>query len=167
MTDALTGRLTEVHRFVLRLLLQQIDQIEQHVIDLDRALAQALAAHQETVERLCEIPGISVRTAQYLIAELDPAPSLSNLLASSLPWVVICPGVPIADACQDRCLPFHSHSPAILALLLTARPERFRWDMLRIATTQSHAGSNREAEAQVRRRDYCRFGIEYRRYRQS
>jgi hypothetical protein len=30
------------------------------VIDLDRALAQALAAHQEAVERLCEIPGISV-----------------------------------------------------------------------------------------------------------
>jgi hypothetical protein len=56
----------------MRLFLQQIDQIEQHVMDLDQALAQALAAHQEALERLCEIPGISVQTAQYLIAETGP-----------------------------------------------------------------------------------------------
>jgi transposase len=92
LADALTGRLTEAHRIVLRLLLQQIDQIEQHVIDLDRALAQALAAHQETVERLCEIPGISVRTAQYLIAETGPGAESFESPGKLASWVAICPG---------------------------------------------------------------------------
>jgi transposase len=73
-------------------LLQQIDQIEQHVIDLDRALAQALAAHQEAVERLCEIPGISVRTAQYLIAETGPGAEPFESPGKLASWVAICPG---------------------------------------------------------------------------
>src|SRR4051794_40425728 len=72
LTDALSGRLTEAHRLVLRLFLQQIDQIEQHLAELDQALANALAAHQEAIARLCEIPGINVRTAQYVIAETGP-----------------------------------------------------------------------------------------------
>ena len=92
LADALTGQLTEAHRIVLRLLLQQIDQIEQHVIDLDRALAQALAAHQEAVERLCEIPGISVRTAQYLIAETGPGAEPFESAGKLASWVAICPG---------------------------------------------------------------------------
>jgi hypothetical protein len=44
LADALTGRLTEAHRIVLRLLLQQIDQIEQHVIDLDRSFGAGLSS---------------------------------------------------------------------------------------------------------------------------
>jgi transposase len=61
LTDALSGRLTEAHRIVLGIFLQQIDQIEQHLAELDRALAQALSAHQETIARLCEIPGVNSR----------------------------------------------------------------------------------------------------------
>jgi len=56
LADALSGRLTEAHRLVLRLFLGQIDQIEQHLAELDQALAKALAAHQDTIARLCEIP---------------------------------------------------------------------------------------------------------------
>src|SRR3954453_3900543 len=92
LADALSGRLTEAPRIVLRLLLQQIDQIEQHVIDLDRALAQALAPHQEAVERLCEIPGISVRTAQYLIAETVPTAQSFESAGKLASCVAICPG---------------------------------------------------------------------------
>src|ERR1700760_2400647 len=72
LSDALSGRMTEAQRTVLRLFLEQIDQIEQHVDDLDRALAQALAPHQDAIERLCEVPGVSVRTAQYMVAETGP-----------------------------------------------------------------------------------------------
>jgi hypothetical protein len=50
LADALSGRITEAQRTVLRLFLQQIDQIEQHVAELDRALAQALVAHQDAIE---------------------------------------------------------------------------------------------------------------------
>jgi transposase len=92
LADALSGRLTEAHRLVLRLFLQQIDQIEQHLAELDQALAKALAAHQDAVARLCEIPGINVRTAQYVIAETGPRAAVFESAGKLASWVGICPG---------------------------------------------------------------------------
>jgi transposase len=92
LADALSGHLTEAHRLVLRLFLQQIDQIEQHLAELDQALAKALAAHQEAVARRCEIPGINVRTAQYVIAETGPRAAVFESAGQLASWVGICPG---------------------------------------------------------------------------
>jgi transposase len=69
LTDALSGHLTEAQRLVLKRYLEPIDILERHRADLDKSLAKALGPHREAIERLCEIPGISVRTAQYIIAE--------------------------------------------------------------------------------------------------
>jgi transposase len=92
LADALSGRLTEAHRIVLGIFLQQIYQIEQHLAELDRALAQALSAHQETIARLCEIPGVNVRTAQYVIAETGPRAEVFSSAGKLASWVAICPG---------------------------------------------------------------------------
>jgi transposase len=92
LADALSGRLTEAHRLVLRLFLGQIDQIEQHLAELDQALAKALAAHQDAIARLCEIPGINVRTAQYIIAETGPLAEVFDSAGKLASWVGICPG---------------------------------------------------------------------------
>jgi transposase len=92
LADALSGRLTEAHRLVLRLFLGQIDQIEQHLAELDQALAKALAAHQDAIARLCEIPGINVRTAQYVIAETGPCAAVFESAGKLASWVGICPG---------------------------------------------------------------------------
>lgn len=92
LADAWSGHLTEVQRLVLKLYLEQIDVLERHMVDLDKSLAKALVPHQEAIERLCEIPGISVRTAHYIIAETGPraeAFAASGKLAS---WAGICPG---------------------------------------------------------------------------
>ena len=86
LADALSGRLMEAHRLVLRLFLQQIDQIEQHLAELDQALAWALAAHQEAIARLCEIPGINVRTAQYVIAETGPHATVFESAGKLASW---------------------------------------------------------------------------------
>jgi transposase len=92
LADALSGRFTEAQRIVLKLYLQQIDQIEGQVVDLDRALATALAQHLDTIERLCEIPGISVRTAQHVVAEIGPRAEAFNSAGKLASWVAICPG---------------------------------------------------------------------------
>jgi transposase len=92
LADALSGRLTDAHRLVLRLFLEQIDQIEQHLAELDQALARALAAHQDAIARLCEIPGINVRTAQYVIAETGPRAAVFDSAGKLASWVGICPG---------------------------------------------------------------------------
>jgi transposase len=92
LADALSGRLTEAQRLVLRLFLGQIDQIEQHLAELDQALAKALAAHQDAIARLCEIPGINVRTAQYILAETGPLAAVFDSAGKLASWVGICPG---------------------------------------------------------------------------
>jgi transposase len=92
LADALSGRFTEVQRIVLKVFLQQIDYIERQMADLDQALARALAPHQDAIERLSEIPGISVRTAQHLIAETGPRAEVFDSAGKLASWVAICPG---------------------------------------------------------------------------
>lgn len=92
LADALCGRLTPSQQLVLKLYLEQIEQIERHMFEVEKALAQAEAEHQDAIERLCELPGVSVRSAQYIIAEIGPraeAFASSGKLAS---WVGVCPG---------------------------------------------------------------------------
>jgi transposase len=92
LADALSGRFTEAQRIVLKLYLQQIDQIEQQVAELDQALAAALAQHLDAIERLCEIPGISVRTAQHVVAEIGPRAEAFDSAGKLASWVAVCPG---------------------------------------------------------------------------
>jgi hypothetical protein len=84
--------LTEAQRLVLKLYLEQIDILERHLADLDKSLAKALMPHQEAIERLCEIPGISVRTAQYIIAEAGPRAEAFAVAGKLASWAGMCPG---------------------------------------------------------------------------
>ena len=92
LADALSGQLTEAQRIVLALYLEQIDQIEQQVGELDKALARALAPHQNAIERLCDMPGVSVRTAQHIIAETGPRADAFNSAGKLASWAAMCPG---------------------------------------------------------------------------
>ena len=92
LADALSGRLTEAQRLVLQLYVQQIEQLEKHIADLDAALARALTPHQDAVRRLCEIPGVSVRSAQHMVAEVGPRAAAFASAGKLASWVAICPG---------------------------------------------------------------------------
>ena len=56
LADALSGRFTRAQGMVLKLYLQQINQIEQQVADLDQALASALMPHLDAIERFVRDP---------------------------------------------------------------------------------------------------------------
>lgn len=92
LADALSGRFTKMQRIVLQLYMQQIEYIERQIAELDQALATALTPHQQVVQRLCEIPGISVRTAQHIIAEIGPSAEVFESAGKLASWVAICPG---------------------------------------------------------------------------
>lgn len=92
LADALSGRFSQAQRIVLNLYLQQIDYIERQVADLDQALAAALSPHLNAIERMCEIPGISVRTAQHIVAEIGPRAEAFTSAGKLASWVAICPG---------------------------------------------------------------------------
>jgi transposase len=92
LQEALRGRVTEHHRFLLRLLLDQVDQEEQLLGRLETRLLEMTAPFQETIQRLLSIPGISRTVAEVLLAELGADlknfPSASHLAS----WAGLCPG---------------------------------------------------------------------------
>jgi transposase len=94
LRDAL-GACTElnpVYRRLVRLALDELQLIEQQIGKLDREIAGLLAEHQDAVQRLAEVPGLGVDSAQQIIAEVGAKaatfPSAKNLVS----WVGACPG---------------------------------------------------------------------------
>ena len=66
--------------------------IEDHLGQLDQQMAGLLAAHHDAVQRLAEVPGLGVDSAQQIIAEVGATAATfpsSKQLAS---WVGACPG---------------------------------------------------------------------------
>jgi transposase len=101
LRQALEGRVTDHHRFQLRLLIDQIDQLGGLIGRLDGRIAEALQAQaaegqpppfREAVDRLATIPGIGPRSAEVIVAEIGPDMgrfATSGHLAS---WAGLCPG---------------------------------------------------------------------------
>ena len=92
LADALSGRITEAQRLVLKLYLEQIEQIERHMSDVELALALAESVHQDAIARLCEIPGISVHSVQQILAEIGSAAETFPSAGKLASWVGVCPG---------------------------------------------------------------------------
>jgi transposase len=92
--DALGGctNLKPVYRRLLKMALEQLQFLEQKIGRLDQEMASLLTPHQDAVQRLAEVPGLGVDSAQQIIAELGPAAAtfLSEKCLSS--WVGACPG---------------------------------------------------------------------------
>jgi transposase len=101
--DALHGRLTDHHRFMLQLYLQQYDALANAIAKIDQQVDAAIAqmdaevvAGQATfralISLLCTIPGVSELAAKTILAEIGidmgRFPTAGHLLA----WAGMCPG---------------------------------------------------------------------------
>ncbi len=94
LSDALQvcATLNPVYRRLLKLTLEEWCLIEDHLGELDRQMAQLLTAHHDPVQRLAEVPGLGVDSAQQIIAEVGATAATfpsSKHLAS---WMGACPG---------------------------------------------------------------------------
>jgi transposase len=94
LQQALTGRIRETHRVLLRLHLQHIDVLDTMLQDLQQHIEQLLPAFdQEAIlARLDTIPGVGPTTAQVIVAEIGTDMSRfadANHLAS---WAGLAPG---------------------------------------------------------------------------
>lgn len=92
LINALTGHITNAQRLVLKMQLEEVEQMERHMDELEHALAQAQATCQDAMERLCEIPGVSARAAQQIIAEIGPEAEAFDSAAQLASWVGASPG---------------------------------------------------------------------------
>jgi len=81
-----------VYRRLLKLTLDELRMIEDHLGQLDQQMADLLTAHHDAVQRLAEVPGLGVDSAQQIIAEVGAAaatfPSPKHLAS----WMGACPG---------------------------------------------------------------------------
>jgi transposase len=92
LEKALVGTVQPHHRLILSQLLADIDWCEEQVAEVGLEIAARLAAHEELLARLDEIPGINRRIAQVLLAEVGtdvkPFPSDKHLVS----WAGMCAG---------------------------------------------------------------------------
>src|SRR5215210_2258074 len=91
MAEALRGRVTSHHRFLLRLHLRQIDALEAAVAEIDREVEADLEPFRAAVRLLISIPGVSALGAEVIVAEIGTDmgrfPSAGHLLS----WAGLCP----------------------------------------------------------------------------
>jgi transposase len=94
LCDAL-GACTDLHpvyRRLLTLTLEELRVLDDHIVQLDQEMARLLTLHQPAVQRLAEVPGLGVDSAQQIIAEVGTTaatfPSPKHLAS----WVGACPG---------------------------------------------------------------------------
>lgn len=92
LREALLGRVTDHHRFLLRMHLEHYEQLEVMQGQFTRRIEEQLAPFAPEVELLKTIPGIADRTAEVLLAEigpdLTPFPTADHLAS----WAGMCPG---------------------------------------------------------------------------
>jgi transposase len=88
---ALRGRVTENHRFLLRLHLDQVDALQRAIDAIDKRLEQRLAPFRDGVDRLTGIPGISTVIAHVIIAEVGTDMSRFPTPQHLISWAGLCP----------------------------------------------------------------------------
>jgi transposase len=84
--------LKPIYRQLLKMTLEQLQFLEQQISQLDQELATLLHPHQDAVQRLAEVPGLAVDSAQQIIAEVGPAAATFPSEKCLSSWVGACPG---------------------------------------------------------------------------
>jgi transposase len=94
LRDALGGctELNPVYRRLVKMALADLQLIEQQIGQLDQELASMLRQHQDAVERLAEVPGLGVDSAQQIIAEVGAQAATFASAKNLCSWVGACPG---------------------------------------------------------------------------
>jgi Transposase and inactivated derivatives len=91
LADALRGRVTRHHRFLLALHLRQIDALDEAIAAIDREVEAHLGPFRAAVRLLSTIPGLGPLSAQAILAEIGTDmtrfPSAGHLVS----WAGLCP----------------------------------------------------------------------------
>lgn len=90
---ALHGRVTEHHRFMLRLLMDELKQLEELIERLTSRITEVLPPpFVEAIERLVKIPGIDVRAAENILAEIGIDMEVFPTHGHLASWAGVCSG---------------------------------------------------------------------------
>ena len=84
--------LNPVYRRLVKMALEDLQWIEQQIGQLDQEIASLLRQHQDAVERLAEVPGLGVDSAQQIIAEVGAKAATFASAKNLSSWVGAYPG---------------------------------------------------------------------------
>jgi transposase len=88
---ALRGRVSDHHRFMLRLLLQHIDAIDDAIGQIDQEVDAHVEPFRTAIQILSSIPGISDLSAEVIVSEIgidmNRFPTEGHLIS----WAGLCP----------------------------------------------------------------------------
>jgi transposase len=101
--DALHGRLTDHHRFMLRLYLGQYDALDASIIEIDQEVAAVIermdagvaageATFQSRISLLSTMPGVSALSATAILSETGPDMTHFATAGHFVAWAGLCPG---------------------------------------------------------------------------
>lgn len=89
---ALEGRLQEHHRFMLKMQLTRLDEIERHIGDLDSRISEKLQPYGEEVALIDEVPGMDRINAARVVAEMGADVTAFKSVAHLASWAGVSPG---------------------------------------------------------------------------
>jgi transposase len=94
LRDALEAgqELSPVYRRLLKMVLEELPLLDSQISRLDQATAELLCPHQDQVQRLAEVPGLGVDSAQQILAEVGPTAATFPSAGQLASWVGACPG---------------------------------------------------------------------------
>jgi transposase len=92
LAEALRGLVRGHHRWLLRAQLDHIAHLDAAIARLDEEIGRRCEASTRDLERLSQIPGVSRRTAEVLVAEVGTDMSRFPDAGHLASWAGMCPG---------------------------------------------------------------------------
>jgi transposase len=93
LREALAGKVTDHHRFMLRQLLEQVEHLDRQIASFDRRVEEVMSPlENEAARKLDEMPGVEARSAQVIVAEVGTDMSRFPSPAHLASWAGLCPG---------------------------------------------------------------------------
>ena len=90
---ALEGKVNEHHRFMLKQLLRQVDELDKLAAAFDRRIEKVMSPlEKKAVKRLDEMPGIDLHSAQTIVSEVGTDMSRFPSPGHLSSWAGLCPG---------------------------------------------------------------------------
>jgi transposase len=92
LRQALHGRVTDHHRFLLRALMDQVGHLEGLIEQFDLRIAEQMAPFSQAAARLRTIPGVGASAAEVIVAEIGTDMSRFPTSGHLASWAGLCPG---------------------------------------------------------------------------
>lgn len=91
LVDALRGRVTAHHRFMLKLHLTQVEHLDTAITSLEQQIGESLDPFRAAADQLTTIPGVSETAASVIVSEIGVDMSRFPSDAHLVSWAGLCP----------------------------------------------------------------------------